>query len=583
MNSRILYSRLLGYVRPHWRMFSLSLAAMVIVAATEPAVPALMKPLLDGSFVAKDSAVIQWAPFALVGLFIIRGLAGFVSAYAMSRVGTHLVMDLRRQMFARLLAQPVSFYDDANKGQLVATAAYNVTQLTEAATTVLTSLVRDLLAILGLIGWLFWLNWKLALVTFLVVPPAMWVFRVASRRLRHTSGAIQRNLGDITHVLDEAVSGHKIVKVFDGKEYERERFDTAIQQARRFALKQAAAAQAHVPIVELLAAIALAIIVYIATRQAMADETTVGGFVSFMVAMLMLAAPTRRLASMTTPMQRGLAAAESVFALIDLDEEADGGRIEIGRARGELRFEQVGLSYPDKPRAALQDIDLVIPAGQTLALVGRSGGGKTSLVNLIPRFYSPTSGCILLDGVDLRDIRLASLRANIALVSQEVTLFNDTVAANIAYGRLGRVSRAEIERAAEAAHALGFIRELPQGFDTEIGENGIKLSGGQRQRLAIARALLKDAPILILDEATSALDSESERQVQAALENLMQGRTTLVIAHRLSTVEKADRILVLDQGRIAEAGSHAELLARGGAYARLHAMQFREDGEGVRA
>lgn len=579
MNSRELYSRLLGYVRPHWRMFALSVATMILVAASEPVLPALMKPLLDGSFVDKDADIIRWAPVALVALFLVRGVASFVSSYAMAHVGTHVVMDLRHSMFGRLLGQPVSFYDDANKGQLVATAAYNVTQLTDAATTVLTALIRDVLTVVGLVAWLFWLNWQLALVTFLIVPPTMWVFRVASRRLRRASSAIQKNLGDITHVLDEAITGNKIVKVFDGGDYERGRFEEVIQRARRFALRQAAASQSNAPIVELLAAIALAIIVYIATRQAAADETTVGGFVSFMVAMLMLAAPLRRLASVTTPMQRGLAAAESVFALIDLEEEQDTGEQTIGRARGDLCFEDVSLTYADKPRPALDHIDLTIPAGQTVALVGRSGGGKTSLVNLIPRFYCPSSGRILLDGVDIRDIRLASLRANIALVSQEITLFNDTVAANIAYGRLGQVSQAEIEHAAEAAHALGFIRELPQGFETPVGENGVKLSGGQRQRLAIARALLKGAPILILDEATSALDSESERQVQAALENLMRGRTTLVIAHRLSTVEKADRILVLDQGRIVEAGSHAELMAKQGAYCRLHAMQFREEKE----
>jgi len=579
MNSRILYARLLGYVKPHWRMFTLSLVAMIVVAASEPVLPALMKPMLDGSFVEKNDEIIRWAPFAVIALFLVRGLASFISSYAMAHVGTRLVVDLRKQMFAKLLGQPMSYFDDAHKGRLVATAAYNVTQLTDAATTVVTSLVRDVLTVVGLIGWMLWLNWKLAMVTFLILPPTLLVFRIASKRLRRTSTAIQKNMGDITHVLDEAITGNKIVKVFDGKNYERARFAVAVEHAGRYALKQAATSQANTPIVEFLAAVALAIIVYIATRQAAADETTVGGFVSFMVAMLMLSSPLRRLASVTTPMQRGLAAAESVFALIDLDEEKDTGSIDIGQARGSLTFEQVGLIYANSSRPALRDIELDIPAGQTVALVGRSGGGKTSLVNLIPRFYSPSSGRILLDGVDLCEITLTSLRANIALVSQEITLFNDTVAANIAYGRMGQVSREDIERAAEAAHALGFIRELPQGLDTEVGENGVKLSGGQRQRIAIARALLKGAPILILDEATSALDSESERQVQDALENLMRGRTTLVIAHRLSTIENADRILVMEQGRILESGSHAELMAKDGAYSRLHAMQFREETE----
>lgn len=577
MDSKILYLRLLGYVKPHWRMFALSIATMILVAITEPALPALMKPMLDGSFVEKNSVLIRWIPIALVALFAVRGLAMFVSAFAMADVGNHLVMDLRRAMFDRLLAQPTSYYDETNKGRLVATAAYNVTQLTDAATTVLSALVRDVLSVIGLLAWLLYLNWKLALVTFAIAPPALWVFRYASRRLRYTSREIQKNLGDITHVLDEAIAGHKVVKIFDGQAYERARFLGVIQRARRFAQKQAAASQAHGPVTQLLAALALAVIVYIATRQAAADQTTVGSFVSFMVAMLMLSAPLKRLSAVTATMQRGLAAAEAVFELIDLEGETDNGSDEIGRAKGDLVFEDVRLTYPGKETPTLDGVSLHIDSGETVALVGGSGGGKTSLVNLIPRFYEPDSGSIRLDGVKLDAIRLASLRANIALVSQETILFNDTIAANIAYGRQGAATRAEIEHAAAAAHALDFIRELPDGFEAMIGENGVKLSGGQRQRLAIARAILKDAPILILDEATSALDTESERQVQAALDNLIRGRTTLVIAHRLSTIENADRIVVLDRGRIAEIGSHAQLLATGGVYSRLHAMQFREE------
>ena len=577
MNSRTLYLRLLSYVKPHWRMFALSITTMVLLAATEPVLPALMKPMLDGSFVEKDPGIIRWIPFVLVALFAVRGVAMFVSAYSMTHVGNQVVMDLRKAMFEKLMVQPTSFYDDAKKGNIVATAAYNVTQLTEAATTVVSALVRDLLAVAGLLGWLLYLNWRLALVTFAIAPPALWVFRYAGRRLRHTSREIQRNLGDITHVLDETIAGHKVVKIFDGQQYERARFEGVIQRARHFAMKQAVASQAHGPITQMLAAIALAVIVYSATQQAVADQTTVGGFVSFMVAMLMLSAPLKRLSSITAVLQRGLAAAEAVFAIIDLESEKDDGEIDIGRASGELRFEQVGFSYLGKSKPALADIDLAIQSGETIALVGGSGGGKTSLVNLIPRFYRPDHGRILLDGTDLNAIRLACLRGNIALVSQETTLFNDTIAANIAYGRMGEVTRQDIERAAEAAHALGFISELKEGLDAMIGENGVKLSGGQRQRLAIARAILKNAPILILDEATSALDTESERQVQAALENLMRGRTTLVIAHRLSTIENADRIVVLEKGRIVEIGTHAQLLARGGAYSRLHALQFSED------
>jgi subfamily B ATP-binding cassette protein MsbA len=387
-------------------------------------------------------------------------------------------------------------------------------------------------------------------------------------------------MGDLMHVLDESVGCHRVVKIFGGQEYEATRFERMIETVRRFNMKEASAAEANVPIVQLIVACALALIIYLATMQAEADKSSVGGFVSFIIAMVMLLAPLKRLTGVNQTLQRGLAGAESVFELLDQPGEVDTGGVAIGRARGAVAFEAVSFRYPAASRNALENVTLKIERGERVALVGASGSGKTTFANLIPRFYSPASGRILLDGIDIADLKLASLRENLALVSQDVVLFNDTVAANIAYGRLRDTPRAQVLAAAEAAHALDFIREMPDGLDTMIGENGVRLSGGQRQRLAIARAVLKDAPVLILDEATSALDSESERHVQAALETLMQGRSSLIIAHRLSTIENADRIVALDQGRIAEIGNHRELMEKNGIYARLYRIQYAMEHEG---
>jgi subfamily B ATP-binding cassette protein MsbA len=398
-------------------------------------------------------------------------------------------------------------------------------------------------------------------------------------RLRRSSREVQDAMGYITQVIEEAIGGHKVVKLFGGQDYEKRRFDQEADRVRRHVMKQVSAVAASAPIVQLIAAVALAVIVYYAMLQSSAALLSVGEFAAFVAGMLLLTAPLKRVTDINEYLQKGLAAAESVFRLIDEPAEADGGTLAIGRARGEIRFENVDFSYGDGERAALESVNLVIAPGETVALVGASGAGKTTLVNLVPRFYHPTGGRVLLDGHDLATLTLASLRANIALVSQDVVLFNDTVAANIAYGMASAASEAEVAAAAEAAHAMEFIREMPQGMATLVGENGLKLSGGQRQRIAIARALLKNAPVLALDEATSALDTESERHVQAALEALMRGRTTIVIAHRLSTVEKADRIVALDRGRIAETGTHRELLARGGIYAKLYSIQFENRGQ----
>ncbi|MGH8638257.1 MAG: lipid A export permease/ATP-binding protein MsbA, partial [Burkholderiales bacterium] len=579
MTSAELYLRLLRYVRPYWRAFAVSMLGMAVVAASEPALPALMKPLLDGTFVTRDPQIIRLMPIAIIVLFAVRGTANFVGSSAITWVGNKVVLDLRKAMFERLLTLPAGFYGDHPAGNLLSKITYDVTQVTRAATNVVTVAVKDILTILGLLGWLFWLDWRLTLLTLVTVPAIVAIVRVLSKRLRHSSRESQYAMGDLTQVVEEAIEGQQEVKLFGGKAYEATRFSKDADRVRRFAMKQASAAAINVPLVQMVAASAVALMVYLATRQASADVASVGGFVSYIIAMLMLTAPLKRLTSVNEHLQRGLAAAESVFGLMDERSEEDHGTRELGRVRGELRFERVRFRYPGRATDALLDIDLTVRPGETVALVGQSGSGKTTLVSLVPRFYHPTSGRIRVDGQDVQDIRLTSLRENIALVSQRVVLFNDSVAANIAYGDMRKADHDRIVAAAEAAHAMDFIQALPQGLDTPIGENGVKLSGGQRQRLAIARALLRDVPILILDEATSALDTESERHVQAALNTLFEGRTTLVIAHRLSTIERADRIVVLDRGRIAEIGTHRELLDHGGVYARLYYMQFESAAE----
>ena len=572
--SRELYSRLLSHVWPYRAAIGGGIVAMIVGGLADAAIVKLVGPLIDELFVHRNASLAVLLPLGIVAVFLVSGLASFAAGYSTQYVAQRVILDLRRAMFAKLMRLPPAYFDDAATASLVTRFTNDVNNLAGASTTVLTVVVRDTVTIVALLAILLHSNWKLTLVTFVVIPPIAVVVRVFSRRLRTMSRESQRAVGGIAEVLDESIANQRVVRVFGGQEYEMRRFEEAGQQLRRYNMKHAAAASGTVPVTQLLVACAIAAIVYLAAGQAFSGSTDVGHFIEFIGAMGLILQPLKRLTGVNEHLQRGLAACESVFDLVDSAEEEDHGTIEIARAQGAIRFDRVSLSYASGTRPALEDVSLDIRPGETVALVGASGSGKSSLIHLLPRFYHPQSGRITLDGHDLESLKLESLRRQISLVSQNVVLFNDTVAANIAYGRAGSTPDEAIRSAARAAHALEFIEALPQGLATPIGENGAKLSGGQRQRIAIARAILKDAPVLLLDEATSALDTESERAVQAALEELMKGRTTIVIAHRLSTIESADRIVVMAQGRIVEVGTHAQLLASGGAYSGLHRLQF---------
>lgn len=572
MNGIAIYKRLLRYAWPYLFAILLGMLGTVVASGTDAGFAYVLKPLLDKGFIARDPSFIRWLPIGIFVAFLIKGSASFMSDYFMALAGRNVVMRFRQDIFAHLLRLPSRFFDHATTGQLLSTLIYNVEQIAKASTDALVTLVRESCLVIGLLIVMTLTSWKLTLLFLVTTPIIAVIARYSSLRMRRLSKSLQDSMGQVTHVAEEVIVGYKTIRIFGGENYEKNKFNDITARNRARELKVIVTNSIASASVQQIASIVIAIMLYFATASS--SDITAGGFTSMIASMLALLKPMRNLTTVNSTIQKGIAAAESLFKLLDEPVEKNTGKYRVKRVKGQIEYRDVGFTY-DNHQRVLENINFIVEPGKTIALVGRSGSGKSTIVNLLPRFYDGFTGKITIDDMDVRDIHLPELREQFALVSQHVTLFNDTIANNIAYGRFN-VDRAAIKDAAEAAQALEFIENLPQGFDTLVGENGVLLSGGQRQRIAIARALLKNAPILILDEATSALDTESERHIQSALEKLMHTRTTLVIAHRLSTIEKADIILVLDKGRIVEAGSHHTLLANQQHYARLHHLQFKD-------
>ena len=568
-NTKALFFRLLEYVWRFKKAFAIGLFFLIILAATNTGFLATIKQVTDEGFVKQSPDKIKFLPLMLFGLMALRALSGFVSNYSMRWVGRCVVEAFRRDTFKRLMQLPVSFFDANSAGVLVSKLTYDTEQMSRACTNVILTLVRDSLTVVGIIAYMLYLDWRLTLIFTLIAPLMVFYLRKMTPKLRDSGKYVQQSVGDMTKSAEEAISGQRIVKIFGASEYEFKRFAKVSAVNRHMQVRLGRISGLNSMVVELLAALALGLVVYYAVGRFSAGE-----FAAFIGALLMLISPIKNLTSINEDLQVSIAAAQSVFQVMDYPAEVDLGLREINRAEGEIEFKQVSLRYENAKRMALNNLSFTVNPGEKIALVGRSGGGKTTLVNLLPRFYELQQGAVLLDGIDIRELSLKNLREQFSLVSQDVILFNDTVFNNIAYGVLRDASELDVINAAKAAHAWEFIQQLPLGLQNEIGDKGVRLSGGQKQRIAIARAILKNAPILLLDEATSALDTESEQHVQAALDTLMLNRTTIVIAHRLSTIENADRILVLDHGEIVEAGSHSELISKNGQYAKLYQKQF---------
>ncbi|WP_423759994.1 lipid A export permease/ATP-binding protein MsbA [Burkholderia sp. NLJ2] len=567
--------RLWPYIRPLIGIVVLAVMTMGVVAATEAGIPALLKPLLDHGFGVHGSDSAKWyVPIAVIGLALVRGVSQYASNYLLNYVSNRILLQLRLEMFQRMLHTSASFFQRETASTVINAIVFEVNQILSVLTGVMVTLVRDSLTVIFLLGYLFYLNWRLTLIVAVILPGIGWLVSKINRRLRRLNREHQTLTNELSYIVEETVGGYKVVKVHNGEAYEMDRFAAMSKRLRGYAMRMTISGGLAQPLTQFLASIALAVVITIAVVQSTNDQTTVGGFVAFVTSMLLVISPLKHLIDVNQPLQRGMTAAELIFGLIDEPAEPQGGGRPLTHARGEIEFRNVSFDYGAAERPTLDRISFKVAPGEMIALAGPSGSGKTTLVNLLPRFFDPTDGAILVDGVPVSDYDLHALRSQMAMVSQDVVLFNDTIAANVAYGQTP--DRARVQAALEAANLADAVAAMPDGLDTLVGGNGMRLSGGQRQRLAIARAIYKDAPILILDEATSALDSESERHVQAALERLMEGRTTLVIAHRLSTIERADRILVLEAGKIVEEGSHDELLRHGGLYAHLHRIQYQQ-------